>query len=167
MRDERYLVSQWRLEVAFGNLENGSAASWVKRQKTVCFLFQRHFMIRRCDSFFGRRPSLYYVSIIIQKRGDQARSGKLQNAKTDRAKGTRCEGRIGEARENSPRCEVTSSRSLRRLLECSRQKYRTREGGTEGAFKEEGLFVRSGHRPHGSLQASGQACTIMAGQAPR
>jgi hypothetical protein len=71
MRDERYLVSQWRLEVAFGNLENGSAASWVKRQKTVCFLFQRHFMIRRCDSLFGRRPSLYYVSIIIQKRGDQ------------------------------------------------------------------------------------------------
>jgi hypothetical protein len=144
----------------------------VKRQKTVCFLFQRHFMIRRCDSLFGRRPSLYYVSIIIIQREEtrlgQVNPGQLQNAKTDnRAKGTRCEGRIGEARENSPRCEVTFSRSLRRLLECSRQKYRTREGGTEGAFKEEGLFVRSGHRPHGSLQASGQACTIMARQAPR
>jgi hypothetical protein len=64
-------------------------------------------------------------------------------------------GRRGlEARENSLRCEMTSTRP------CAEARDRNTALGRLGPrIHQEGLFVRSRRRPHGSLQASGQART--------
>lgn len=71
-------------------------------------------------------------------------------------------GRRGlEARENSLRCEVTSSRPC---AVCRKARDRDTALGRLGPrthAKKKGSFVSLGHRPHGSLQAqaSGQART--------
>src|SRR6266576_4270541 len=71
----------------------------------------------------------------------------------------RGEERRGEARENSLLCEVTSSRPC---AVCRKARDRNTALGRLGPrthAKKKGSFVRLGHRPHGSLQASGQAHT--------
>ena len=144
-------------------------------EETVLSLFflEKTFYDPKCDSSYLKEVRVYIICehyLFRPTRGScKSRSAsKCQERLQGGGDSRRGEGRRLEARENSPRCEVTSSRPC---AVCRKARDRNTALGRLGPkthSKKKGSFVRSGHKPHGSLQAQayGQAHT-KARQGPR